>query len=993
MDAYPPELTYPPEIKPAQPKKPWQRWLEQVKGFGQRFKNSVRELPANLKAWKARVIAPAGTFHAPDKVVTIAAMEINLTAIWLTITAPVRWIGGALGVGKASSRRGRKSRLSSAEKTVKRVKLLRLLAILSLVAVLFGIAVFFGLFAYFSRDLPQPGQVVRREGFSTVLTDRNDEVLYDLSGDERRVPVEIAVMPEQLKQAVVAIEDKDFYKHRGFDFLTVVRIPYNLVVRQRVVGGSTLTQQLVKNVLLTSERTVTRKFKEFVLALQIERKFTKDEILEMYLNEAPFGGTAWGVGAAAELYFNKNVQDLTLLESAFLAGLPQRPSAYSPFIGRTDVDGQPLWKIRTRSVLNAMLRDGYITDLTYEQALADLDNLEFQRREFDIKAPHFVFYVENQLNELFGDDVLSRGGLKVTTTLDYELHEQAQTIVQEEIEKVVDLNITNGAVVVQDPQTGEVLSMVGSVDYFSEDIDGQFNVAADGLRQPGSSIKPLTYLSLIQQGYTPAFVFADVATIFATNDLEEPYEPKNYDGQFRGAVSLRNSLGSSLNIPAVKALALGGLDNFLQQAYDMGFDTLEPTQENFRRFGLAVTLGGAEVHLIDITTAYSAFANGGRKVEPVTILKVEDLEGRTLYQHKQVEGPRVMEPEEAFLINDILSDDTARQIAFGLGSKLNVSPNVAVKTGTTNDQRDNWAIGWSQEIMVGAWVGNNDNSSMSRVTSGISGATPIWQRIIQAAFEGEYGAPEWEVPDGVEQVEVDAISGYPKQFDEFPTKQEWVIKGTLPNLPDPIHTKLKVCRGQNKLATDARISAGDYDEKEFIILEEDDPVSQDGKNRWQEGINAWIESQEDDRYKFPTEYCGDTSEIFVKLSEPDDKEEFDGEEIEVRLRADSGDGIEKMELYVDGELRETINDNYYEDKIRLSSGQHTLYGIAYSRNGETAETGKARIGVGGEPWEEEPEPSPSPTPSPEPSLSPTPSPSPSPSPDPSPSPTPVASPD
>lgn len=950
-----------------------------------------------LSDWRQRVWSPKGTFAAPDKVVTIANMELNLTALWEGLSWPVRagWrtLSRVMGGGRARSRR---RKLSAAEAAVQRVKLLRLAALVGLGCVLLGILLFFGLLAWFSRELPQPGKIVRREGFSTVITDRNGQVLYDLSGDERRVPVSISQMPETLKQATVAIEDKDFYRHRGFDFMTILRIPYNIVVRQRVIGGSTLTQQLVKNVLLTSERTVTRKFKEFVIALQIERKFSKDQILEMYLNEAPFGGTAWGVGAASELYFNKSVSELSLVESAFLAGLPQRPSAYSPFIGQTNADGQPLWKIRTQSVLAAMLRDGYITDLGYEQALGDLDTMTFQQQSFDIKAPHFVFYVEKQLNEMYGEDILSKGGLRVTTTLDLDLQDQAQTIVQEEIEKVQSQKISNGAAMVMDPRTGEILTMVGSVDYFSEDIDGQFNVAVDGLRQPGSSIKPVTYLSMIQQGYTPAYMFADVETTFAPDDTADPYEPKNYDGKFRGPVSLRNSLGSSLNIPAVKGLALVGLDHFLQQAYDMGFVTLEPTQDNMRRFGLAVTLGGAEVHLLDTVSAYSSFANGGTRVEPVSILKVSDLDGRTLYEHKPVVGREVMQPEEAFLINNILSDDTARQMAFGLGSKLNVSPNVAVKTGTTNDQRDNWCIGWSREIVVGAWVGNNDNSPMAQVTSGISGATPIWRRIIDATLELDaYSAPDWEVPDGVEQVEVDAISGYPSH-DGYASRQEWVIKGTLPNLPDPIHTKLRVCKGQNKLATDAQVGAGDYDEKEFVVMAEDDPVSRDGRNRWQEAITNWINGQPDEKYKFPTEYCGDTNEVFVTLSEPGNEQNLDGEDIKVEIRAESGRGIEKIELVVNGSVRETINNNDYEGTVKLSRGRYELWAVAYSRDGQKKESGHVRIGTGGETWNVPPSPSPvpSPVPSPTPAASPSPSPSPvvSPSPSPATSPTPSPSP-
>jgi penicillin-binding protein 1C len=909
-----------------------------------------------------------------QKTVRLQGMEINLSAIGEWLMKPFVWAGWAVMwvantiMRKPHSRRG--SKLSGLDKA----KLMRLAAIGGLGAVVLGILLFFGLFAWYSRDLPKPGEVVRRKGFSTRIFDRNGNLLYDLYNSERRVPVKLEDLPENLKHATVAIEDKDFYKHKGFDFLTIVRIPYNVLFRQRLVGGSTLTQQLVKNALLTNERTITRKFKELVLALQIERRFSKDEILLMYLNEAPYGGTAWGIGAASDMYFGKKVNDLSLAESAFLAGLPQRPSVYSPFAGKNDENGVPFWKGRSHAVLDRMKEQGYITDIAYQEASGQLDNLQFNQTVADIKAPHFVFYVRDQLEEMFGTDVVESGGLQVTTTLNGELQEEAQNIVKEEVDKIKNFNITNGAAMVMDPRNGEILSMVGSADYFTnpEDatdggkvIGGQFNVAVDGLRQPGSSIKPLTYLALLQRGYTPASMLMDVETTFATgtDPSEKPYQPKNYDGSFHGPVSVRNALGSSLNIPAVKALALVGVDNFLQLAYEMGFDTLEPSKENMKRFGLAVTLGGAEVHLIDTTTAYSAFANGGKKVEPISILKVEDMNGKKMFEHKPVEGRQVIQPEHAFLINQILSDNNARLMAFGPNSLLNTGRPIAVKTGTTNDQRDNWTIGWSQEVMVGTWVGNNDNSPMTRVASGITGASPIWRRIILAALEKGYSAPEWKVPDGVEQHNVDTISGYPSH-DGFAEKTEWFAKGTLPSLPDPIHTKLKLCRGQDKLATDAMVAGGDYDEREFIVVNIEDPVSQDGKNRWQEAVNAWMSGQSDPKYKAPTEYCGESSDVFVELKQPENEHTYDSEDIDVEVRADSGEGIDKIEIIVDGSVRETVHNREYKGKINLSKGRYEVWAKAYTRNGKSKETNKIRIGTGGKNWKEDPQPSPSPSPSP-----------------------------
>jgi membrane peptidoglycan carboxypeptidase len=755
--------------------------------------------------------------------------------------------------------------------------------------------------------------------------------------------------------------------------LTIIRIPYNLIFRKRVIGGSTLTQQLVKNALLTNERTIIRKFKELVLSIQIERKFSKDEILTMYLNEAPYGGNIWGVATAVETYFDKPMNELTILESAFLAGLPQRPSVYSPYSARLDENGEPYWKMRTQAVLSAMKENAYISNEEYDQSLEEIDNLVFDRTISEIKAPHFVFYVQSQLEEMFGEELLLKGGLNVTTTLDWELQELAQTVVTEEVEDVAKYDIGNGAALALQPQTGEILAMVGSKDYFNEEIGGQFNVVADGLRQPGSAIKPITYLGMIRRGYTPATMLMDVETTFNRNELEKPYTPKNYDGQFRGPVSLRQSLGSSLNIPAVKSLATVGLEEFLTLAYEMGIETFEPTVENLQRFGLALTLGGGEVYMLDLAGAYSIFANGGRKVEPIAILKVEDSDGKILFEHKQTQGKRVIDEGEAFLINHILSDNNARLLAFGANSLLNTGRPIAVKTGTTNDMKDNWTIGWSSEILIASWVGNNDNSSMSYVASGVTGASPIWRRIILGSLDMGYSAPDWQIPSNVEQIEVDAISGYPSH-DNFPSKFDYAIKGTVPPSPDPIHRLVEVCKGENdKLATEAKIAAGDYDKREFIFAFEEDPFSEDGVNRWQIGIDAWVEAQDDSRYRIPTEYCGDLDDVSVSLRKPKDKQNFNDQEIDIEIRAGSYDGIEKLELYVNDKLLETIVDkSEYKGKINLSPGKYELYAKAYAKNGKERTSSKARIGVGGIEWDYvEPTPTPEPTNTPAPTAIPT----------------------
>ena len=837
---------------------------------------------------------------------------------------------------------------SSKYRVRSRADLIRLLAVAGffglLLMSLFGVIAF----AWYSRDLPRPDQVVRREGFSTKIFDRNGELLYDVFADQRRTPVELSQIPETLRQATIAIEDKNFYSHQGFDPLGWVRAMFNTVFRfRRLAGGSTLTQQLVKNTLLTQQRALSRKIKEFVLSVQIEKKYTKDEILQMYLNESPYGGTAWGVEAATETYFGKKVSELNLVESAILAGLPQAPSLYSPFGADSEA-----FKGRTEAVLRRMREDGYITKDQEKQAIADLDTVEFAATGSSFKAPHFVMYVKQRLIDRYGDRLVEQGGLKVTTTLDWELQEAAQKVVSEEIAKVESIQITNGAALVMDPLTGEILAMVGSKDYGAEDYDGKVNVTLS-LRQPGSAIKPITYVTAFKEGYSPATMIADVLTEFPGGANFPEYIPKNYDGKFHGPVQLRFALASSLNIPAVKLLQLVGVKDMLSTAYQMGLTTLEPTDANVNRFGLAVTLGGGEVKLIDLVSAYSAFANTGFKVEPVSILKVEDADGKVLEEYKPVTKQRVLAEEEAFLISDILADNNARLLTFGANSLLNISGrSVAVKTGTTNDQRDNWAIGWTPGIIVGTWVGNNDNTPMKSVASGVSGASPIWRRIILAAL-AKQPVQDWAVPKGIVSLDVDTISGYPSH-DGYSSRKEFFIKGTEPTTVDPIHTKLKLCKGQDKLASATLVAKGDYDEKEFVVLKADDPGG-GTRNRWQEGIDAWINEQSDGKYKYPREYCGESNDIYVEITSPGDKSQIDSSEFEFSAKITANKDIKKVEFFVDGSKKKEITSKPYEYTQPLGQGSYTLKVRAEDVDGNSGDR-EIKIGVK-QAWDWAPSPS------------------------------------
>lgn len=727
-----------------------------------------------------------------------------------------------------------------------------------------------GVFAWYAKDLPNPNKIQRKEGFSTIIYDRDGEELYNIYADENRIPITIDQVPEYLKQATIAIEDKTFYTHQGYSLRGIARAFVNLIRSGDIQGGgSTLTQQLVKNVLLSSEQTLPRKVKEFILSIQIERKYSKDEILQMYLNEAPYGGTAWGIESASQLYFGKSTKDLSLVESAILAGFPQLPSAYSPYIGDPDA-----YMGRATDVLRRMREDGYISKEQEEESLKALPDVVFAGKKTSFPAPHFVEYVRKQLVDEFGEDVVESGGLRITTTLDLTLQKASEQILHEELDKVKNLDVGNGAVVVLNPNTGEILAMIGSKQYDSIDendkFEGKFNVATQGLRQPGSALKPMVYAAAFERGYTPSSVVMDVPTKFPGGEGEKDYEPKNYDGKFRGPVQMRFALGNSVNVTAVKTLALVGVRDMLQLGYDMGLTTLEPTADTMKRVGLSVALGGGEVRLIELTGAYGVFATGGVHHEPVSVLKIEDKNGKKLFEYKQKKGEQVLSSDVSFLISHILSDNNARIDVFGPSSWLHIpGKEIAVKTGTTDDKRDNWTIGFTKKVVVGVWVGNNDNSPMNKsLASGVTGAAPIWNGIMREALK-KYDDGITDKPDTVNSLEIDALAGgLPK--DGRPARSEYFQKGTEPTTISSVYKKLKISRRQEgKLASEDEIRVGDYEEKEFIVWEEDDPVSGDGKNRWQEGVNEWTKDHPDPLYRVPR----DTSDVKIEEKKEEKKED------------------------------------------------------------------------------------------------------------------------
>lgn len=863
-----------------------------------------------------------------------------------------------------------------------------------LVALILGTLFTVFAFVVYSRDLPNPDKLTQREiELSTKIYDREGKLLYDIYGQRNRTLVKLEEVPGYLKQATIAIEDKDFYRHQGFAPRGILRALFNIVFRLRLQGGSTLTQQLIKNTLLTPERTLPRKIKEFMLAIQVEKKYSKDEILQMYLNESPYGGTAWGVGAASEVYFGKKVSELTLAECAVLAGLPQKPTAYSPF-----GPNPKAYKWRSVQVLRRIREDGYISPQLEEEAKRQIEEekIEFSPSGESFKAPHFVMFVKGLLVEMYGERMVEQGGLQVTTTLDLELQEAAQKIVAEEVVKLKGAKVGNGAAIVTDPKTGEILAMVGSFNYFAQDYDGNVNVTLSE-RQPGSMMKPVVYAAAFKKGYTPATMIMDVQTEFPSGDPKKPiYIPKNYDGKYRGPTQVRYALGNSINLAAVKMAANVGIKDILTLGYQMGATTWEPIEDNLKQVGLSLPLGGREVRLYDAMVVFGTFANGGARKDLVAIKEVKDPKGKVLFGHKDLPGRKVLGEDTCFLISHILLDNEARKEVFGPQSYLNIQGKpISVKSGTTDEKKDNWAVGYTRKVVVGVWVGNNDNSPMDPVVaSGATGASPIWRRImLEATKEQEV---EWpEKPENVDSLQVDVLSGMsPGPYTEG-TRSEYFIKGTEPG-EDSVNRMLKISKANGNLANETEIGRGDYEEKLFLVFEEEDPVSTDGKNRWQEGIDKWLAQFPDEKYHPPREVSGaygkDTENVFVKIEQPANKGRVEYE-FDIEATVLSPKEITKVEFKIDGETKKTTGSTPYSYHQVFGSEQKGKHKIRVEAQDSAGNTGSAEIEVSvGEDWSNSPSPTSTPTPTPTPTSTPTPTPTATPAPTPSPTVSPTSTP-
>ncbi len=779
--------------------------------------------------------------------------------------------------------------------------------------------------AYFSRDLPSPNQLTNREWIqSTKIFDRNGELLYDVyDGQHNRTLLGFDEMPQVMKDATIAAEDKDFYNHQGFSPTGIALAFFKLASSRSIEGGgSTITQQLVKNAILEDGRqTPVRKIKELILAIQIERRYTKDQILQIYLNEIPYGGTAYGIEAATQHYFGKTAKELTLPEAALLAGIVQNPTMHSPF---TNPDSAIE---RQQYVLGQMERNGMINEKQRKEAeeakLAFTSGSDLST----IKAPHFVLYVKQLLEEQYGTTLVEQGGLRVTTTLDLGKQKIAEEEVKKQLEALAKnrVNATSAGVVATDPKTGQVLAYVGSGDFYNDETQGKVDIIQRP-RQPGSSVKTFTYLAALTKGYSLATYLGDVQTCFGGTPA---YCPGNSDGKYWGPVMMREALANSRNIPAVKATQLIGVDGFIEMAKSLGVTSLN----NRADYGLSIGLGAAEIKPYEMAQAYNTLANGGLEQELTTILKIEDASGKkVLEQYTESAGKRVIDEKYVYLISDVLSDNQTRQRLFGAGNKLQLGNRpAAVKTGTTDANWDAWTIGYTPSLATTVWVGNMDRSSM-RGIQGSTGATPIWNGFMTRALQGTK-VEQFKRPSSIVAVTVDAVSGMlPGPASK--TRTELFVKGTEPTKEDTFHKKVQVDRTNGLLANAVSVATGNSEERTCTYLEE-------LIKSWQSYTDTWMRAQ-GSAYGCPTEtstlYHTVGDKPYVTITSPTDGAEV-GTNFTVKASAASAGTIAQVEFLLDGVLVAKDTSGPYEYTFNLSSsskGKRTITARATDSNGNEA---------------------------------------------------------
>lgn len=863
-------------------------------------------------------------------------------------------------------------------------KLLKTILLLSFVFCFLFFVFLVGVFAYFAKDLPNPEKLATRQiTESTKIYDRTGTVLlYDIHGEEKRTIIPFEEIPKSVKEGTLVIEDVNFYSHFGLDFKGILRaLLANLRGKKITQGGSTITQQFIKSSFLTPERTLTRKIKEAILAIELEMKYPKDKIFEFYLNQIPYGSNAYGIEATAQTFFNKPAKDLTLAEAAILASLPKAPSYYSPYGSHLDE-----LKARQEYILDRMVRFGYITQKEAEKAKKE--KLNFASVKTTIAAPHFVMYIREYLDEKYGQDYIEKAGLKVYTTLDWPLQQLAEQVVSEGVKKnEKKYQAYNAALVALDPKTGQILAMVGSKNYFANPLpqgcdpgkdcffEPNVNVAIRD-RQPGSSFKPFAYAVAFKKGYTPETILFDLKTEFNPSCPAEAnsefyldnkcYHPQNYDGRFRGPVNLRQALAQSLNLPSVKVLYLSGVNQTINLSQDMGITTLKERS----RYGLALVLGGGEVKLLDMTASYGVFANEGIRQPKTAILKIETSDGKILeeYQGKPV---KILEPQIARTISDILSDNAARAPIFGSSSPLYLETMpAAVKTGTTQEYRDAWTIGYTPSLVAGVWAGNNNNRPMTKEGAGLYAAAPIWHEFMEKAYEIKTKNPRPR--QGTDKT----LSPFIQQTNEAESQQN-LNEFTLPeqieefNKPEPIVANKSILNGQifsekivkidkisSKLATDLTpldlVEEKKYQEVHTILYYLDknnpkdaqpiDPFKDPQFLNWEKPILDWATEPKRlvEGYVFnrlpPTQYDDVhtlANQPEIKITSPENDSRLTGLLVKVDVQASALLGIKQIDFFFDDNFVGTDLLEPYELIFNLpnetKSGQYLIKTRVYDQ--------------------------------------------------------------
>jgi len=813
---------------------------------------------------------------------------------------------------------------------------------------------------------------------SSIVMDREGEVLYTIHGDENRKTIPLAEISKYAPLAVMAIEDDQFYEHPGIDIPAIIKALCSEIGICKARGGSTLTQQFVKNAFLSSERTYTRKAKEMILALQLESKFTKDEIMAMYLNRIPYGANIYGVEIASQKFFGKPAAELTLAESTILAAIPKAPSYYSPYGGnvyakidldeaeiiRQDlhseqdlVNADPTFiskgllgktytfgeedsardiyvKGRVAFVLERMEFLGYITAEERASAQEEADAMEFTPFREDIVAPHFVMYVREMMEEKYGKEQIKKGGLRITTTLSGEMQAAAEEAVAGRAEhNEANFRASNAALISVDPNNGQIMAMVGSRDFWNDEIDGKVNVTLRP-RLPGSSFKPISYAAAFLQGYAPSTVLYDVRTKFGSW-----YEPENYDGKFNGPVSIRQALGASLNIPAVKAGHLAGISNVLDLARKMGIGLNQPDDW----YGLSLSLGAGEARPLDMALAYAVFANGGYKVEPVAILKVEDSEGNILEEY---EAPKknelILDPQVAYLINNILSDASARPGEYWRNQLTVPGHQNGAKTGTSNKKKNNinypfdtWTIGYVRNLSTAVWTGNADGTHLSLSASGLDVASPIWRNFMIEAVK-HVDKADFEKPEGIRWVRVAKRSG---KLPSEHTPEDEIVSAVfasfgVPTKYDNSYQFVEIDKISGKLATEFTPDEA-REKKAFYTHHSILPDNQ----QWESAVRRWAEENNQDEPP-PTEYDDvHTAQTMdtkpeIRITAPSSMSTVGPPVLDVWVSIQSPAGVEKVDYYFDGELMDTSTRPPYAGTIRLpdnlkNGSSHTVRAIVF----------------------------------------------------------------